>query len=195
MRFFPIVILTFLTGMFGFAAITTKEIEWILAAIGLLIFEVIFLLQEIQSYKLSKGKKIKHRINWGNVMMLYVLSIMTLILAGLLVIDIDNRVHSKQINAVVSEIKHNDDADEDSVETCDAYAKYEVNGKKYVSKYETSSTVCKKKVGSKVKIYYRTDNPKKIVTTKHIILVIFGFIFCAFSLVLVIKKVIRERRA
>lgn len=186
-------ILSFLVGMFVFAAVTTKEVTWLLAAILLFIFAVLVILQQIQENRRKKGKTIKRFVPWNTILVFYVLGIMCIILTTLLVMDIDNRIHSKSIVATVIDVQHNHDEDEDSAETCNAYAKYVVNHKKYVSKYETSSFACGKKIGDMVKIYYRTDNPEKVTTNKNLFFLLLGTVMVYGCLVLYIRKVRKNK--
>lgn len=191
MRYFPIVIMLFLTGMFGFAAVAAKEFTLIIATILLAVLTVMMLLQIIQDHKKEKGVMLKHRIPWGTIVILYVTGIMFILITATLVINVNNRIHSKSTTATISAIKASSDSDD---EVCSAYVQYRVDGETYSAKYEESTSMCDRKAGEKVKIYYRKDDPTKVTTTRGIISTLLGEVLVTVALVLSIRKIIKERR-
>ena len=162
-----------------YAAIISHEITWIIACVLFGIFDFIIIQSEFNK---------KSKIPWNSLLAIYVCLVLFGITTVLLVINVNDRLHSNPISATIISIEHDDNDDDDSAETCTAYVDYMVDGKVYNAKYESSSLMCKKKIGRKVKIYYRTDNPQKITTTRNIIFITIGVLLSGFSSVVMIKK-------
>lgn len=184
-KFTTTIILLFMLSLFTFAAVATKDIAWI---IGCILFAILALLIIIQQFSKS------NRMPWAEIIAVYVCTILLIVVGTLLVININDRVHSKSTIATIARIEHNNDADDDDPETCDAYVEYTVRGKSYTSKYETSSMMCNKNIGKRVKIYYRVDNPKKITTTRNLVFLALGSIIAALGSIFSIKKLVGKVR-
>ena len=177
-----------------FATISTGELTLIITSILFGIFVVLNIFQEVKMHKLAKGKKLKRDINWGSMIVVYVCVVLFVIVAGLTIVNINNRVHSASTMGVISKIESDNNISEDSQETCTGYVKYKVDGKVYESKYESSSTLCNKKTGTRIKIYYRKDKPEKVTTTKNLVILVLATLFLGFCNFFVIKKAYKERR-
>lgn len=187
-----IVLLSIVFAVLVFFAVGTGEFSIILTSILFGIFLVLNILQETKMAKLDRGKKLKRDINWGAFILVYVALVFFGVMLGLLIGNIYDRANSESTTGIVSRIEHDNTSDD--TETCTGYAKYVVDGKEYESKYTSSSIVCNKKIGSKVKIYYRKDKPEKLTTNSYLFVLIFGTLFTGFFLVLVIIKLYKSKK-
>lgn len=183
-----IILLSFAFLAILYVTIVTGELSLIILSVLFGIFVLLNICQKISTIRASKGKKSKRDISWGTIIIVYVCLALFVTVTGLLIININDRIHSVPTTGIVSRIEYDDNASEDSQETCTGYAKYTVNGKEYESKYTSSSMVCNKKIGSKVKIYYRKDKPEKITTNSNLLVLIFATLFVGFCTYLVLKK-------
>lgn len=127
---------------------------------------------------------IKHRFLTLGILILFIGSIIFVYKVKIK----ENGVESKaKVISVSQEIKY----DEDNKETINytAYVEYEVDGKRYNGKYNTSNIISK---GSYIKIYYDKDNPGIMVTDTNtisaVIIIVIGGFFIMIGLVNIFTK-------
>lgn len=185
-------ILLIILTMMIFLAIVTGETYLIIASAILGILTLLFVLQAIKIIKKSKGKKIKHDINYTVFIVIIILGTIFSILSAILIKNVNYRKNGVETTATVYNIEKkveynsNENEYQEKQETCEVYVTYEVDNKVYNNKLDMSN--CNYSKGEKVNIYYQKDNPNKFINASksNLIILIVGTIFCGFVLLYIL---------
>ena len=195
-------ILGFLICALLFALVSTNDLLVRLGLAAVLVVPFLILLNEIDIYRQEKGKA-PSNVPFIPILVVYVVTAFFAVSLYLLGSNIYDRMNSQKTTSVVSKVDRrietvtHEDEDgyeyETDEEICDVYVRYEVNGKQYNQKYGSSSD-CKHKIGDKIDIYYRKDNPDKIHSDSELYLYIGITLFTGFVFAIVTFRAFDKKK-